>query len=65
MKTWKIEFHNNTYNLHKIENGRKSKASLSYKDEINKITKDPECLYELRRYYRKSEISIESFFKDL
>ena len=32
------------------------KASLSCKDGVNHITKNPECLYELRRYDRKSNL---------
>lgn len=41
------------------------KATLSCKDGINKITKNPECLYELRRYDRQSGISTEKFFENI
>lgn len=41
------------------------KASLSCTSGINYITKDPECLYLLRRNNRIGNISSEKFFKKL
>ncbi len=38
------------------------KASLSCNSGINKITKDPECLYCLKRYNRPSNITTNDFF---
>ena len=39
------------------------KASLSCEEGINVITKDPECLYALKRFNRPNNISTKSFFK--
>lgn len=39
------------------------KASLSCGEGINIITKDPECLYQLKRYNRSGNISTNYFFK--
>lgn len=41
------------------------KASLSCAKGINEITKDPNCLYMLKRNNRPSYISTEQFFKNL
>lgn len=41
------------------------KASLSCTSGVNYITKNPECLYQLKRNNRKSGISSESFFKNI
>lgn len=41
------------------------KASLSCSSGINYITKDPDCLYELKRNNRPSFISSEQFFKKI
>lgn len=39
------------------------KASLSCNEGINIISKNPDCLYNLKRYNRESFISSEHFFK--
>lgn len=39
------------------------KASLSCNEGVNIITKNPECLYQLKRYNRPNNISTEQFFK--
>ncbi|MBP3502262.1 MAG: polysaccharide deacetylase family protein [Clostridia bacterium] len=41
------------------------KASLSCNEGINLISKDPNCLYELKRYNRPNNISTDSFFKKI
>lgn len=41
------------------------KASLSCTSGVNYITKDPECLYLLKRNNRKSGISTEKFFSKI
>lgn len=41
------------------------KASLSCTGGVNYITKDPNCLYLLKRNNRKSNISTENFFKKI
>lgn len=41
------------------------KASLSCVKGVNHITKDPACLYQLKRNNRPSNISTEQFFKGL
>lgn len=39
------------------------KASLSCNEGMNEITKNPQCLYELKRFIRPSGISSEEYFK--
>lgn len=39
------------------------KASLSCEEGVNVITKNPECLYSLKRFNRPNNISTKSFFK--
>lgn len=41
------------------------KASLSCETGVNHITKDPDCLYSLKRNNRPNNISTEKFFAKL
>ena len=41
------------------------KATLSCKEGINQISKDPDCLYSLRRFNRPSGRSSEKYFKKI
>lgn len=41
------------------------KASLSCAEGINIITKDPECLYQLKRFNRPNNIYTEQFFRKI
>ncbi|QHI71090.1 polysaccharide deacetylase family protein [Aminipila terrae] len=41
------------------------KASLTCSAKINKISRDPECLYKLGRYLRPPDKSSDSFFKKI
>ena len=40
-------------------------ASLSSEEGINRITRDPDCLYMLKRYNRRHGVSTQSFFKKM
>lgn len=40
-------------------------ASMNCMEKINKITRDPECLFDLGRYRRPTGISSDSFFRKI
>lgn len=40
-------------------------ATLSCYEKVNHITKDPNCLYQLRRFNRSSNLSTEGFMKKI